>query len=62
MLGGGANIRDVQEMLGHSKPETTQIYTQVAIDKLKQIQAATHPGAKLERSEGPVGEGGEIDE
>ncbi len=47
MLEGGADIRYVQEMLGHSKLETTRIYTQVAIDKLKQIHAATHPGARL---------------
>jgi len=47
MLEGGADIRYVQEMLGHSKLETTQIYTQVAIDKLKQIHSATHPGAGL---------------
>ncbi len=47
MLEGGADIRYVQEMLGHSKLETTQIYTQVAIDKLKQIHSATHPGATL---------------
>lgn len=34
-------------MLGHAKLETTQFYTQVAIDKLKQIRTATHPGASL---------------
>jgi integrase/recombinase XerD len=47
MLEGGADIRFVQEMLGHSKLDTTQIYTQVAIDKLKQIHTATHPAATL---------------
>jgi integrase/recombinase XerD len=35
-------------MLGHVKLETTQIYTQVSIRKLKEIHTATHPGAKLE--------------
>jgi integrase/recombinase XerD len=47
MLEGGADIRFVQEMLGHAKLTSTQIYTQVAIDKLKQIHTATHPGASL---------------
>jgi integrase/recombinase XerD len=47
MLDGGADIRYVQEMLGHTKLETTSIYTQVTIDKLKKIHDATHPGAKL---------------
>lgn len=47
MLEGGADIRFVQEMLGHSKLETTQIYTQVSIHKLREVHAATHPGARL---------------
>ena len=47
MLEGGADIRFVQEMLGHRKFTSTQIYTQVAIDKLKQIHTARHPGALL---------------
>ena len=49
MLEGGADLRYVQEMLGHAKLDTTQIYTRVAITKLKEIHTATHPGAKLER-------------
>ena len=49
MLEGGADIRYVQEMLGHAKLETTQIYTQVSIQQLKKIHDATHP-AKLERT------------
>jgi integrase/recombinase XerD len=49
MLEGGADIRFIQQMLGHSKLETTQIYTKVAISKLKEIHAKTHPGALLER-------------
>jgi integrase/recombinase XerD len=48
MLEGGADIRFIQQMLGHVKLETTQIYTQVSIRQLKQIHTATHPGAKLE--------------
>jgi integrase/recombinase XerD len=49
MLEGGADIRFIQQMLGHAELSTTQIYTQVSIRKLKEIHTATHPGAKLER-------------
>jgi integrase/recombinase XerD len=49
MLEGGADVRFIQEMLGHAKLETTQIYTQVSIRKLKEIHTATHPGARLAR-------------
>jgi integrase/recombinase XerD len=51
MLEGGADIRFIQEMLGHSNLQSTQIYTRVALTKLKQIHSATHPGAKLERQQ-----------
>jgi integrase/recombinase XerD len=47
MLEGGADIRFIQEMLGHTKLSTTQMYTQVSIRMLKQIHTATHPAAKL---------------
>jgi integrase/recombinase XerD len=47
MLEGGADIRFIQEMLGHANLQTTQVYTRVAIHKLKAIHDATHPGAKL---------------
>ena len=45
MLEGGADVRFVQEMLGHSSLEATQRYTHVSITKLKAVYAATHPGA-----------------
>jgi len=48
MLENGADIRFIQQLLGHAKLETTQIYTQVSIRKLKEIHAATHP-ARVER-------------
>ena len=51
MLDNGADVRFVQEMLGHARLETTQIYTHVAIGKLIAIHAATHPGAQLERKD-----------
>ncbi len=47
MLEGGADIRYIAELLGHSRLETTQRYTQVSIEKLRQVHAATHPGAHL---------------
>ena len=44
MLEGGADIRYIQAMLGHAELSTTEIYTQVSIQKLKAIHTATHPG------------------
>jgi len=49
MLEGGADIRFIQQMLGHAKLDTTSLYTQISIRKLQEIYLATHPGAKLER-------------
>jgi integrase/recombinase XerD len=43
MLEGGADIRYIQQMLGHADLSTTQIYAQVSIRQLKQIHTATHP-------------------
>jgi integrase/recombinase XerD len=48
MLEGGADIRFIQQMLGHAALSTTDIYTQVSIRKLKEIHTATHP-AKLNK-------------
>jgi integrase/recombinase XerD len=54
MLEGGADIRFIQQMLGHARLDTTQIYTHVSIRMLKQIHSATHPAAQLKRgSEAP---------
>jgi len=49
MLEGGADIRYIQAMLGHSELSTTQIYTRVSIAKLKAVHTASHPGAQLRR-------------
>lgn len=49
MLDNGADTRFIQAMLGHADLSTTQIYTHVAIDKLREIHDATHP-AKLTRT------------
>ncbi|MBI4641489.1 MAG: tyrosine-type recombinase/integrase [Candidatus Tectomicrobia bacterium] len=43
MLEGGADIRHIQEILGHQCLKTTQIYTQVSIRKLKEVHQKTHP-------------------
>jgi integrase/recombinase XerD len=48
MLENGADIRFIQAMLGHANLQTTEIYTHVSIDKLREIHAATHP-ARIER-------------
>jgi integrase/recombinase XerD len=51
MLDNGADIRYVQEMLGHVKLATTQVYTHVAIGKLQEIHRATHPAESTHQEE-----------
>ena len=48
MLEGGADIRFIQEILGHTNLETTQLYTRVSIRALQAVHNATHPGARLQ--------------
>lgn len=49
MLEGGADIRYIQQLLGHEKLETTAIYTEVNIDQLQQVHARCHPAEKRHR-------------
>ena len=59
MLENGADIRYIQQMLGHSSLKTTEVYTQVSIHKLQKVHALTHPscakasagGAREDRSD-----------
>lgn len=46
LLAGGADVRVVQELLGHSSVATTQIYTLVTVDTLRDVYVAAHPRAR----------------
>jgi integrase/recombinase XerD len=57
MLENGADLRVIQEILGHATLGTTQVYTHLSIGRLKQVHAATHPAANLGAKPQSVQEG-----
>ncbi len=49
LLNGGADLRVVQDLLGHESPATTQIYTQVSAEQARKVYLNAHPGTGIER-------------
>ena len=54
MLEHGADTPIIQQLLGHAKLETTQIYTEVSIKLLQDVHARTHPAEKPDSKNPPI--------
>jgi integrase/recombinase XerD len=51
MLENGADVRFIQQMLGHARLSTTEVYTRVSITQLKAVHTATHPAGRADGAE-----------